>query len=85
VAPVNFAGARDAVLATGVDLLIEAGPGAGLTALARRHPRVRAGHCRAIALLRSGSTDGDAQRSSTADARQTVVEMAALRGVASPT
>ncbi|WP_303659609.1 acyltransferase domain-containing protein [Streptantibioticus silvisoli] len=51
VEPVLFGPALDALL-TGEDLLlIETGPGQGLTSLARRHPRVRAGHSAVVPLL----------------------------------
>ncbi|MEV0119120.1 acyltransferase domain-containing protein [Streptomyces sp. NPDC050844] len=50
-APVLFGPALDALLATGELMLLEAGPGQGLTALARRHPAVGTGRCAALGLL----------------------------------
>ncbi len=59
---VHFSETLDAVLASGVDLLVEAGPGGGLTALARRHPAVRAGRCEAISIQPLRPGDEQAQR-----------------------
>ncbi|MDN5805065.1 MAG: acyltransferase domain-containing protein, partial [Microlunatus sp.] len=50
---VHFAAALTAVLDSGVDLLVEAGPGAGLSSLARRHPAVRSGRWAVVAQLPS--------------------------------
>lgn len=50
-APVLFGPALDALLKTGELLLLEAGPGQGLTALARRHPAVGSGRSAALGLL----------------------------------
>ncbi|CAM5507321.1 acyltransferase domain-containing protein [Streptomyces pilosus] len=50
-APVLFGPALDALLGTGELLLLEAGPGQGLTALAKRHPAVGAGGSAAQGLL----------------------------------
>jgi [acyl-carrier-protein] S-malonyltransferase len=50
-APVLFGPGLDALLDRGDYLLIETGPGQGLAALARRHPRVIAGHSAVLALL----------------------------------
>ncbi|CAL9384638.1 MULTISPECIES: acyltransferase domain-containing protein [unclassified Streptomyces] len=50
-APVLFGPALDALLGTGDLLLLEAGPGQGLTALAKRHAAVGAGRSAAQALL----------------------------------
>ncbi|MEU9558362.1 acyltransferase domain-containing protein [Streptomyces fumanus] len=62
--PVLFGPALDLVLAEQDVVLAEAGPGQGLTTLARRHPRVTRGGSRAIGLLpaRPGgpSTEGAA-------------------------
>jgi acyl transferase domain-containing protein len=49
--PVLFWPALDALLATGDLLLVEAGPGQGLTNVARQHPAVRARTSDAVALL----------------------------------
>ncbi|MFC4511385.1 acyltransferase domain-containing protein [Streptomyces ehimensis] len=51
VAPVLFWPALDALLAGGDHLLVEAGPGQGLSRLARRHPAVRRGGSRVVPLL----------------------------------
>ena len=67
---VYFAAALERLLAVGVDVLIVAGPGAGLSALARRHRAVHAGGCRVIPLLPDSSgADGDRQNLSDARAR----------------
>ncbi|MEU3353831.1 acyltransferase domain-containing protein [Streptomyces sp. NPDC037389] len=50
VAPVLFWPALDALLSTGDHILIETGPGDGLSRLARRHPRVRAGTSKVLPL-----------------------------------
>ncbi|MEU0111716.1 acyltransferase domain-containing protein [Streptomyces sp. NPDC006251] len=62
VAPVLFWPALDALLAQGGDLvLVEAGPGQGLSQLARRHPAVRSGRCAVVPLLpaRPGTAEDD--------------------------
>jgi [acyl-carrier-protein] S-malonyltransferase len=51
--PVYFWAALDALLTSGRYLLVEAGPGQGLSALARRHPQVAAGHSGVLPLLGS--------------------------------
>jgi acyl transferase domain-containing protein len=60
-APVYFAAALDAVAALRPDVFLEAGAPHGLTALARRHPAVRAGGGTALAALpaRAGSRADD--------------------------
>jgi [acyl-carrier-protein] S-malonyltransferase len=50
-APVLFWPALDALLASGGYLLVEAGPGAGLSTLARRHPAVASGASEVVAML----------------------------------
>lgn len=60
-APVRFAAALDRVLATGPMLLVEAGPGQGLTMLAKRHRGVAAGASAAVALLPARPAPGDAE------------------------
>ncbi|MEU6679683.1 acyltransferase domain-containing protein [Streptomyces sp. NPDC046925] len=50
-APVLFGPALDALLGTGELLLLEAGPGLGLTSLAKRHPVVGPGRSTALGLL----------------------------------
>jgi acyl transferase domain-containing protein len=57
VDPVLFWPALQAMLAQGPHLLIECGPGQGLTTLARRHRDVRAGRCEVLSLI--GSTGAD--------------------------
>ncbi|MGH3939784.1 MAG: acyltransferase domain-containing protein [Pseudonocardiaceae bacterium] len=61
VAPVLFWPALDALLSGGEFLLLETGPGAALTTLARLHPEVRARRSTALALLpgRPGPIDTD--------------------------
>lgn len=68
VAPVLFWPTLDKLLATGPHLLIEAGPGQGLTTLARRHADVKRGHSEAVALLpvRSRTPEGDREQVSAA-------------------
>ncbi|MFE7314474.1 acyltransferase domain-containing protein [Streptomyces sp. NPDC057555] len=51
VDPVWFGPALDALLCSDRFLLVETGPGQGLSGLARRHPRVRSGESAAVALL----------------------------------
>lgn len=65
---VYFAAALNRLLAEGVDVLIEAGPGAGLSALARRHRAVHAGGCRVVPLL-PDSSGAAGDRQNLADAR----------------
>ncbi|MFE0425914.1 acyltransferase domain-containing protein [Streptomyces sp. NPDC058953] len=65
-APVLYGPALDAVLGTGGHVLLECGPGRGLTALARRHRAVGTGRSTAVALLparaRGDGTDLDSVR-----------------------
>ncbi|MEV8441837.1 acyltransferase domain-containing protein [Actinosynnema sp. NPDC051121] len=75
VAPVLFWPALADLLATGDHLLLEAGPGQGLTRLARRHPAVRAGRSRVVPL--SPAEPGDEV---AALARARAVVEAALSG-----
>jgi [acyl-carrier-protein] S-malonyltransferase len=51
VEPVLFGPALDGLLGSADYLLVEAGPGQGLSALARRHPRVRGGGSGVVSLL----------------------------------
>jgi [acyl-carrier-protein] S-malonyltransferase len=48
--PVLFGPALDALLSQDPDILVEAGPGQGLSALARRHPRVAGGRVAVVSL-----------------------------------
>lgn len=69
--PVQFGPTLDRLLARGDFLLIEAGPRTGLSALARRHPAVAAGHSSVIAMLpaRAGNPDDDRHAVRAAAAR----------------
>ncbi|WP_328841597.1 acyltransferase domain-containing protein [Streptomyces europaeiscabiei] len=60
--PVLFGPALDVLLAEQDVVLAEAGPGQGLTALARRHPQVAKGGSRAIGLLPARPGGPDAER-----------------------
>lgn len=73
VEPVLFGPALDALLDTEDLLLLEAGPGQGLSSLARRHPRVRGGHSAVLPLLPAR------QRGPEEDRRQVVAAMDQLR------
>ncbi|WP_299527722.1 acyltransferase domain-containing protein [uncultured Streptomyces sp.] len=63
-APVLFGPALDSLLAGGDFVLAEAGPGQGLTALARRHPAVARGGSTTLPLLpaRPGGGPAEAER-----------------------
>lgn len=67
VDPVLFWPALQALLRSGPHLLIECGPGQGLTTLARRHPDVRSGRCEVLPLL--GAADDEAGGFTAAIAR----------------
>ncbi|MFC7330966.1 acyltransferase domain-containing protein [Marinactinospora rubrisoli] len=73
VAPVLFWPALDALLSSGAFLLVEAGPGQGLTQVARRHPAVRTGRSAVLPLLPARPGPSRADRESAAAA------LAALR------
>ncbi|CAL9661100.1 acyltransferase domain-containing protein [Streptomyces sp. enrichment culture] len=75
-APVLFGPTLDALLSTGGLLLLEAGPGQGLTALAKRHPAVGAGRSTARAMLPARAR-GDASDLRTL---RTAVEALAAEG-----
>lgn len=64
VAPVRFWDALDAALIDSVDplIVIELGPGGGLTTLVRRHPTVRSGHHRVVSALPTPPTTAVADR-----------------------
>ncbi|MFJ8078092.1 acyltransferase domain-containing protein [Streptomyces sp. NPDC096176] len=70
VAPVHFWPTLDKLLSTGRHLLVETGPGKGLTTLACRHPAVRLGHHTTTALLPARSRTPDGDRQHTARARE---------------
>ncbi|GAA0900886.1 acyltransferase domain-containing protein [Streptomyces thermoalcalitolerans] len=76
--PVLFGPALDLLLAEQDAVLAEAGPGQGLTALARRHPRVAKGQSRAIGLLPARPGGPDAERATFEKA------LAALAGAPTP-
>src|SRR4029077_16678470 len=61
VSPVLFHTTLDRMLHDGDFLLVEAGPGQGLSALARRHPAVSSGRSEVMAMLPSegGGEDDD--------------------------
>ncbi|MEW2566872.1 acyltransferase domain-containing protein [Streptomyces sp. NPDC047070] len=61
VAPVLFWPALEGLLATGDHLLVEVGPGQGLSQVARRHPAVRRGTSTVVSLLpaRPGPPEAD--------------------------
>ncbi|MFI7300093.1 acyltransferase domain-containing protein [Streptomyces sp. NPDC050121] len=61
VAPVLFWPALEGLLATGDHLLLEVGPGQGLSQVARRHPAVRRGTSAVVSLLpaRPGPPEAD--------------------------
>lgn len=69
--PVLYWPALESLLAAGPHLLIECGPGQGLTTLARRHPDVRSGRCEVLSLLGSGASGpgGEAMHFAAAVAR----------------
>jgi acyl transferase domain-containing protein len=71
VDPVLFWPALQSLLADGPHLLIECGPGQGLTTLARRHPDVRSGRCEVLSLIGSlaSDPDGEAEQFAAAAAR----------------
>jgi len=59
-------------------LLLEAGPGDGLSRVARRQPRVKAGHSEVLSLLPGRSRGDDADRSAAAEIRALLNPDAAL-------
>lgn len=70
---VYFAPTLDRLLADHDCLLVEAGPGAGLTALARRHPAVVRGRSCVIPLLPDGPGEAARDRAAAAAARERVL------------
>ncbi|HET8657824.1 MAG TPA: SDR family NAD(P)-dependent oxidoreductase [Micromonosporaceae bacterium] len=72
VEPVRFGPALDALLADADRLLVEAGPGRTLTALARQHPGVAGGRHRAVATLPQRRTEPPGDRHSVLTAVATV-------------
>jgi acyl transferase domain-containing protein len=71
--PVLFAPTLDRMLADHDCLLVEAGPGTGLSALARRHPKVIRGASRVLPLLPDRPAGDRADRESVARTRRTVL------------
>ncbi|TDD76617.1 acyltransferase domain-containing protein [Actinomadura rubrisoli] len=59
---VHFAAALDRLLSDGDYLLVETGPGQGLTMLARRHPAVLAGRSQVIGLMPDRRRGDDSER-----------------------
>ncbi|RCV48674.1 polyketide synthase [Marinitenerispora sediminis] len=78
VAPVLFWPALDALLGDGAFLLVEAGPGQGLTQVARRHPAVRAGRSAVLPLLPARLGPPRADRQAVAAARAALLAEARL-------
>ena len=74
--PVLFGPALDLLLAERDVVLAEAGPGQGLTALARRHPKVAKGNSRAIGLLPARPGEPDAERAAF---ERALAELAGIR------
>jgi acyl transferase domain-containing protein len=74
---VRFWPALDALLGQGDFLVIEAGPGRGLSALARRHPAVRSGRCTLAQVLPAYHQGAGADQQSAA----TVHELLRSRGL----
>jgi [acyl-carrier-protein] S-malonyltransferase len=68
VDPVLFWPALESLLADEPQLLIECGPGQGLTTLARRHPDVRSGRCEVLSLLGSPAAGSGGEAGHFADA-----------------
>jgi acyl transferase domain-containing protein len=73
VEPVLFWPALTALLAEGDYLLVEAGPGRGLTQIARRHPAVAAGGSTVVPLLPARPGPPEADRISLRTAREALV------------
>ncbi|WP_275657196.1 acyltransferase domain-containing protein [Streptomyces sp. DvalAA-19] len=73
VAPVRFWPALDALLADGDAVLVETGPGQGLSQLARRHPAVRSGRSVVVPLLPARPGPPERDRVSVAAAREALV------------
>ena len=80
--PVLFGPALDTLLAERDVVLVEAGPGQGLTALARRHPRVTRGASEAVALLPARPADPDTEYAAFERALAGLVSPPAVSGPA---
>lgn len=72
VDPVLFWPTLDTLLSDGDFLLVEAGPGQGLTRIARRHAAVRDGRSSVVAMLPAGPGDPVRDREAVAAAAQTM-------------
>ncbi len=70
--PVLFGPTLDKLLSNGTFLLVEAGPGQGLSALARRHPEVTSGRSAVTAMLPIRAGDPHADRRAVCDAAERV-------------
>ncbi|WP_020673776.1 acyltransferase domain-containing protein [Amycolatopsis nigrescens] len=85
-APVHFGPTLDALLDDGDWLLLEVGPGQGLSTLARRHPAVRAGRSGIIPLSPARAPGGAADRQAALKAANRIwleghqLDWAAVRG-----
>jgi [acyl-carrier-protein] S-malonyltransferase len=79
---VLFGPTLDRLLGDGDYLLVEAGPGQGLSALARRHPAVTSGHSDVVGMLpaKPGGADDD-RRAVRAASRRITAEGRAVVGV----
>jgi acyl transferase domain-containing protein len=70
--PVLFHTTLDRMLGDGDFLLLEAGPGQGLSALARRHPAVISGRSEVVPMLPAGPGSAQDDRRAVAAAKQRV-------------
>jgi [acyl-carrier-protein] S-malonyltransferase len=70
--PVLFGPTLDRLLDDGDFLLVEAGPGQGLTALARRHPAVTSGRSAVVPLLPARPNDGTGDRRAVREAAERI-------------
>ncbi|GGW19108.1 hypothetical protein GCM10018980_29170 [Streptomyces capoamus] len=86
VAPVLFWPALEGLLATGDHLLVEVGPGQGLSQVARRHPAVRRGTSAVVSLLpaRPGPPEADRAALEAAVARIRAAGHPVTRTAAAP-
>lgn len=66
MSPVRFWPALETLLRRGAFVLVEAGPGRGLTGIARRHPAVRSGRCTLAPLLPAQCQGAEADRHGSA-------------------
>ncbi|NNJ05124.1 acyltransferase domain-containing protein [Streptomyces sp. PKU-MA01144] len=80
VAPVHFWPALEALLAEGELVLVEAGPGQGLSQLARRHPAVRSGRSVVVPLLPARPGTGEQDVTAVRAAAETLRGLGAVPG-----